>query len=108
MAQLNFAQSLAGYSVLCFIFQVKDRHNGNILLMQSGHLTHIDFGFILGLSPGNLAFESAPCKITEEYVELLGGRDSEMWDMFLGLCVEAFLEARRNLHSIAALVSTHL
>ena len=31
-AQKNFADSLAGYSLFCYIFSVKDRHNGNILL----------------------------------------------------------------------------
>ena len=31
-AQKNFAESLAGYSIFCYLFNVKDRHNGNILI----------------------------------------------------------------------------
>ena len=64
------------------MLNIKDRHNGNLLIDNHGHLIHIDFGFILNFSPGGITFESAPFKLTSEYVELMGGKESNMFIYF--------------------------
>jgi phosphatidylinositol 4-kinase B len=64
----NFVESLAGYSVVQYLFQIKDRHNNNILVDSHGHIVHIDFSFILSSSPGNMSFEKAPFKLTKDYL----------------------------------------
>ena len=51
-AKRRFCSSLAAYSLVCYFLQVKDRHNGNILLHKSGYIIHIDFDFFLSNYPG--------------------------------------------------------
>ena len=104
-SQKNFAESLAGYSLVCYLLSIKDRHNGNILLDKDGCLIHIDFGFILGISPGgNLNFENAPFKITRDYVNLMGGIDSSIFCYFKSLFLRGLFAARRKVDVIANLI----
>ena len=104
-ARDNFVRSLAGYSIVCYLLNLKDRHNGNILLDAKGHLIHIDYGFILGKTPGgNIGFEKAPFKLTSDFVELMDGPRSNTFMRFRELCVKTFLELRRNHNRIVLLL----
>ncbi|KAJ3366256.1 Phosphatidylinositol 4-kinase pik1alpha (PI4-kinase)(PtdIns-4-kinase) [Allomyces javanicus] len=104
-AQRAFMVSLAGYSIVSYVLQTKDRHNGNLLLdYTTGHLVHIDFGFMLSNSPGSVAFESAPFKLSQEYIDLLGGIGSPMYTEWRQLMVDGFLALRRHHDRVLGLV----
>lgn len=88
-AQDNFIKSLVGYSLLCYILQVKDRHNANILLARDGSIIHIDFGYVLGDVPkmGRIPVfqESQAFKMTKEVWDVIGGwggRGAEFCERF--------------------------
>ena len=110
-------------SLVCYLLQIKDRHNGNVLLDRHGHIIHIDYGFMLSSSPGQLGFESAPFKLTQyvltasqtmchsthictcrEMVDVLGGVSSEFFHYFQVLLLRGFLELRRHSRRIVTLV----
>jgi len=109
-ARNNFIRSMAAYSVVSYILQVKDRHNGNILIDEWGHLVHIDFGFLFDRSPGgDIGFERAPFKITQEMIDIMGGTptaDQFVWFMEQG--VRAFLSAREYYPALATIVELML
>lgn len=48
----NFVSTLTAYSLVTYFLQVKDRHNGNIMVRKDGSLFHIDYGFFLSNLPG--------------------------------------------------------
>lgn len=96
-AQRNFVRSLAGYSLVSYLLGLKDRHNGNIMINTRGHVIHIDFGFAFGMAPGHeWSFERAPFKLTKDYIDIMGGTESDCFKEFTKLFVDGFKAARSN------------
>ena len=100
----NYIKSLAGYSLVCYFLQIKDRHNGNLLIDSQGHIIHIDFGFMLSNSPGKgLKFENAPFKITDEMLELLGGVNSKYFEEYRKRLIKGYFAIYNNYDKILKL-----
>lgn len=100
-ARSNLVKSLAGYSVISYLLQFKDRHNGNIMYDDQGHCLHIDFGFIFDIVPGGVKFEAVPFKLTKEMVKVMGGSNvTPAFEDFEELCIKAYLSVRPHMDFI--------
>lgn len=108
-ARNNFVKSLAAYSVISYLIQFKDRHNGNIMYDSDGHILHIDFGFCFDIVPGGVKFEAAPFKLTREMIAVMGGStDTQAYKWFEELSIKAFLASRPYCELIVQLVAPML
>ena len=104
-ARSNFVKSMAAYSVISFLLQFKDRHNGNIMIDDAGHILHIDFGFCFDIAPGGVKFERAPFKLTSEMMAVMGkSTEHQAFKWFEELCVKAFLASRQYTEKLSQLV----
>jgi phosphatidylinositol 4-kinase len=110
-ARSEFVKSMAAYSVISYLLQFKDRHNGNIMIDDKGHILHIDFGFCFDIAPGGVKFERAPFKLTPEMLAVMGGDDpntSQSYRWFEELTIKAFLCSRPYCEKLSHLVSLML
>jgi len=114
-AQDNFLRSLVGYSLVCYILQIKDRHNANILMDREGHIMHIDFGYVLGDTPkmGKVPIfsERAPFKLSTDFWEVLGGWNYNNGGLGVKFCKmfeKAFACASAHSDEIVSLVEAAL
>jgi phosphatidylinositol 3-kinase len=85
-----------------YLLAIGDRHLNNLMIRTTGHLFHIDFGFILGLDPKPMP---PPMRVTTEMVTALGGYDGEHYARFKTYCCEAFNTLRK--HS-ALIINMHV
>ena len=105
----NFIRSAAAYCLICYFLQIKDRHNGNILLDDQGHIIHIDFGFMFTIAPGKgIEFEKAPFKLTNEFVQIMGGTSSKYFQKFRKLLWKGFIASVKHAERIIILVEMML
>ncbi|KAF2109092.1 hypothetical protein BDV96DRAFT_586559 [Lophiotrema nucula] len=108
-ARSNFVKSMAAYSVISFLLQFKDRHNGNIMIDDGGHLIHIDFGFCFDIAPGGVKFERAPFKLTGEMIAVMGGtQNSQSYRWFEELTIKAYLASRQHCAHLSHIVEVML
>lgn len=89
----SYVKSCAGYCIITYILGVGDRHLDNLMLMKSGKIFHIDFGFILGRDPKPFP---PPMKLSKEMVDGMGGTNSQYFADFKKLCYTVFLHLRRH------------
>lgn len=75
------------------------------MIDNEGHIIHIDFGFLLGSSPGNMGFETAPFKFPQEYLQIMGGADSDLFSYFKELLFLGFTYIRRYAQDIIKFIN---
>lgn len=75
---------------MTYLLAVGDRHLENLLIDNSGHLFHCDFGYIFGKNPPGKNIMAPPIRICKEMVEGMGGYMDPNYEIFISYCVNSF------------------
>ncbi len=70
--KFNYMNSLAFWTILTYVLDIRDRHSENILITHDGIVFHIDYGYILGRC-GN--FLIPEIRLDKQLLDALGGDD---------------------------------
>ena len=86
--------SAVGTFVACFIFGIGDRHQGNIMLTEQGHIVNIDFGFSFGES--TFLVDAPHFPIPWSVINFI--QNEGFWERFKSKCWESLCAIRPYLH----------
>lgn len=79
------------------------------MLDLEGHIVHIDFGFLLSNAPGKgVKFETAPFKLNQEMIDVLGGQESSKFRDFRQRMAKGFMALQGSAEKIIILVEMML
>jgi len=98
----RFLDSLAFYSVATYLLGIGDRHLDNIMVHRTGLVFHIDYEYILGADP---KFVSQTMRITDDMLQILGGKQSDDYRRFKNRCTEIFNCLRKHNRIFGCLLS---
>jgi len=101
----NFLISTAAYCVASYVLGLGDRHNDNLMITNSAHFFHIDFGHILGnfKSKYGVKRERAPFVFTHSMKNVMSLEGE--YDTFTHLCCEIYNILRANASMLVSLCS---
>lgn len=78
----TYIDSCAGYCVVTYLLGIGDRHLENLMIDESGHMFHVDFGYIFGKNPPKKS-TMPPIRICKEMIECMGGFESKNYKKFI-------------------------
>ena len=59
---------------------------------------------MLSTTPKNLGFESSPFKLTQEFVDIMGGLHSDMFQYYKILILQSLIAARKHMDTLMSIV----
>lgn len=89
----KFIKTCVASCVICYVLGIGDRHLENILVTTRGELLHIDFSYILGEDPKESSVEM---KITDDMLDMLGGKNSLYFRDFMDRCKKCYKKVRQH------------
>ena len=87
----KFRKSVVGSCILSHLIGVGDRHLQNIVC-HDGEIVHIDFSYMLGHDPKI----PQPLRVTTPMIEMMGGKESNCYKLFLDEVQLAFQHIARH------------